>query len=217
MISAKSIDDLARVTADESWWADRQRRVVGRLTPTFAKIAAMGARAGARMIARSGRKQDEDEIDEGEVTRRIAAWLDAEALGVAEMIAAAHAEAWWRALERTARRDLLDAIVRAREEGWSVARTVEAVGDIFGPKRARRIAITETTRLMGIGAQASYRAVGITHWHWRTANDDRVDSACQALAAGGPYPIEQEFTPEHVNCRCWPAPVTVAEQEALAA
>ena len=32
------------------------------------------------------------------------------------------------------------------------------------PKRAELIAVTETTRLFGLGSQAIYQAQGYTHW-----------------------------------------------------
>jgi hypothetical protein len=73
-----------------------------------------------------------------------------------------------------------------------------------------------TTRLFGAGQQETFRQLGITGWWWRTAEDERVESACRAMSQGGPYPIEQDFVPQHIGCRCWMAPITTDEQAALA-
>ena len=77
----------------------------------------------------------------------------------------------------------------------------------FGPVRASRIAVTETTRAYSAAERIvgdEYRRLGILMEEvWNTDNDDLVCDIC------GPHDGKvrndgwYEDPPAHVNCRCW--------------
>ena len=92
-------------------------------------------------------------------------------------------------------------------DAWSldeVAAHIEGV--IFDERRARAIAITETTRA---AVQAEVATVNVLeaeyqflHFkpYWITANDDRVCDICEPR--DGKVIEGDDFPPAHVNCRC---------------
>ena len=97
-------------------------------------------------------------------------------------------------------------------EGWTLGQLTEAIGTVFGPDRAQRIAVTEVTRAY---AAAKYQvademeALGLPQRIvWETEKDDLVCEICaprDGKAEGdgwtryGPYGLEP---PAHPNCRC---------------
>lgn len=89
---------------------------------------------------------------------------------------------------------------------------VQALEPVFGPARAERIAITETTRVIVESQRAaSEQDEFITHYRYITAADERVCAQCGPLhgqviekrAAGFALPGQARmFPPLHPNCRC---------------
>jgi SPP1 gp7 family putative phage head morphogenesis protein len=79
---------------------------------------------------------------------------------------------------------------------------------LFGADRARRIAVTETTRAYAQGNIAAWKRSGvITMMEWHTANDERVCPVCAPLE-GQQFPVDGgQAPPAHVSCRCWLVPV----------
>lgn len=112
---------------------------------------------------------------------------------------------WWAQFERSTQERMRAAFQLARTNGLQPAEVAKMLEPLFGPARARSIAITEMTRLMGGGAQEQYRLTGYREWEWRTANDRRVDPRCEARD-GQTYTMDVLFEPEHPGCRCWPVP-----------
>lgn len=121
---------------------------------------------------------------------------------------------WWGALSNRMQRELRDLILEATQLEQGAEWVASRLEDRFGTARAQAIAVTETTRLMGRGAQATYKALGFAGWAWRTVEDSFVDQDCidRARASdprkgGTPYAMGMPFVPAHVNCRCWPVPI----------
>jgi len=85
-----------------------------------------------------------------------------------------------------------------------------AQNDTFGPARAGKIAITETTRIFSESTVAAASADdAVTHLRWLTANDELVCDICgplanQVIEKGERFQFEGGggFPPAHVNCRC---------------
>lgn len=77
---------------------------------------------------------------------------------------------------------------------------------IYGPERAERIAITETTRLFAQGNEMAWQSTGLVQKAiWRTVNDERVCPICEPRDG-----IEIELgdgPPAHVGCRCFEVPM----------
>ena len=197
LVADKALEDIL----DESaLWQDIGAIVQRVALPIFREIYMGGVLAGIRLARRAGYKA-EDELDEA-----IETILDPTFTARSAMFLTAYTNEWWQTLRASTRRSLLDAILEARERGDSVLDVKKKIEPLFGKERASRIAVTETTRLFGRGAQEAYRGMNVEMWDWRTAEDGRVDPDCDQMAAGSPYPMSQFFSPLHVNCRCWPVP-----------
>ena len=95
---------------------------------------------------------------------------------------------------------------------------------LFGAERARRIAVTEVTRMYAEGNLIAWKSTGyVTEKIWRTARDERVCPICGPLE-GKSVAIDAGWSadnagnivadyggllnpPAHVNCRCYLQPV----------
>lgn len=64
-----------------------------------------------------------------------------------------------------------------------------------------------TTRFFGAGSQHVYRAAKLPGWEWQTVEDRWTCPIC-AGKNDEQYPISEDFSPAHVQCRCFPKPVT---------
>lgn len=74
-----------------------------------------------------------------------------------------------------------------------------------------RLVRSEMAIAQSRGKLEQYRANGYEQYDYTTAGDDRVSDICLALAAGGPYPVNDPASPipvvsSHPNCRCSIAP-----------
>jgi predicted ABC-type ATPase len=126
---------------------------------------------------------------------------------------ATYTDRWWNQIETTTRESLRSTLRRAAAEGLTIEQVISEIEPLFGTARASRIAVSETTNLMGQGAQLTYERAGFTGWIWRTVRDSAVDAICDGLAQqsdpqfdGVPFPMTRRFERAHVNCRCWPVP-----------
>lgn len=74
--------------------------------------------------------------------------------------------------------------------------------------RARRIALTELTRLSGVAALEVYKISEVDFVRWVTEHDAKVCQACRQNAEAGPVAVRADFPsgdaapPAHPNCRC---------------
>lgn len=185
----KALDD---VLYDETFWADARSEVMKVALPVFREVFMEGAAVGA---------------DVRPVKQKAALPFDPDAANTAaDDVLAKFTNDWWAQLDRTQRDGLRKAIALSRQEGTGVEGVIEGIQGLFSERRIMGIAVTETTRLFGLGALATYRAAGMDGWEWRTVADSRVDPICIGLA-GEQYPIAYEFEPAHVSCRCFPVPV----------
>lgn len=185
----KALED---VLYDETFWADARAEVMKVALPIFREVFMEGAEVGAEVRP---------------VKQKAALPFDPDAINAsADDVLANFTNTWWAQLDRTQREGLRKAIALARQEGTGVEGVLQGVRGLFSERRIMSIAVTETTRLFGLGALATYRAAGMDGWEWRTVADSRVDPICTGLA-GEQYPIAYEFEPAHVSCRCFPVPV----------
>ena len=97
-------------------------------------------------------------------------------------------------------------------EGWTIGQLTDAIGTVFGPDRALRIAVTEVTRAY---AAAEYEVatemalLGLPMLViWETAADEHVCAICDerdGKAEGDGWSREGKYgvePPAHPNCRC---------------
>lgn len=83
---------------------------------------------------------------------------------------------------------------------------------LFGPKRAKMIAITEVTRAYAEANQMVFQQAGVKKRRWNTGNDELVCLICRPLNGkvvdiNEPFPGGIMLPPAHPNCRCWITPV----------
>ena len=127
-------------------------------------------------------------------------------------LARTYTDAWWEQFAGTTQDKLRRELQTFIRTGGGPMRDLERrLAPLFGEKRARLIAMTETTRLFALGNEAAYAASGVVHEsEWRTANDERVCEACAGLL-GERWPLGTgEVPPKHPGCRCVRAPVVNA-------
>jgi len=106
------------------------------------------------------------------------------------------------------------AIGRWIDNGEPLPSLIADLQPFFGPKRAKRIAVTEVTRAYAEGSTQAYIASGVVEMReWATANDEYVCPVCgenglsgQQRKLGEPFSGGIKNPPAHVNCRCWILP-----------
>ncbi|KKK93719.1 hypothetical protein LCGC14_2690090, partial [marine sediment metagenome] len=132
--------------------------------------------------------------------------FDFEAMVAAsDQVIQAYADEWWATFQRSTQDGLRAAILRADANGLGIQSVISDIEPLFGTARATRIAVSETTTLIGQGAQETYRRAGFGEWEWRTVRDARVDPTCDALDKKT-FPMTTAFQRAHPNCRCFPVP-----------
>lgn len=121
---------------------------------------------------------------------------------------------WLSLIEETSRKYVEEHILTWQLSGDPLSMLIKALqddsGGMFTKARAKRIAVTEVTRLHAFGNQAAWEEAGdVKQWKWMTARDELVCKKCRDGNAGGPYPLSQlsDLLPAHVNCRCWAQPI----------
>ena len=123
-------------------------------------------------------------------------------------------------IDATTQRSVQQAINRWYANGEPLSALTADLEGTFGEKRARLIAMTETTRAAAEGNRAGFRASGVVQaLKWKTANDEKVCPFCGALhgktvGVDGAfydaldYELQQrmkrrfDVPPAHPGCRC---------------
>lgn len=191
--------ELEAILSDHEFWADQKAKVLRAIEPEmqkifregmdFAKTIEVHPSIASRIVgARDFLDPDEGALDDA-----------------AGQIFRTYTDDWWSQLSHTLQNALRSAITDASQDGSGTPGVIKRITPLFGPTRAKRIGVTETTRLFGRGAQATYQASGVEKWEWHTVNDSRVCPICDALD-GKTFPISHPFNPAHVLCRCFPSP-----------
>lgn len=195
---AKAMED---VVADGDLWDEVRRTIIGVMLPSWRLLFIEGAILGAEERPRT-KAAELEPPDEPEIP------FDWDAVNTAaDDFLEGYSDRWWQQWSQTTQDSLRKAIRRARDNGLGPKSVVEDIANLFGKARAKRIAVTEMTRLMGAGAQATYQAAGVGEWMWQTVRDALVDPICDSLQ-GEVFLMTHQFEPAHVNCRCWPLPMT---------
>lgn len=194
----------AMITDPEFWTAIREH-VTKAATPVFDELYMGGMQAALRIAKHRGistKAEGPSPLD-----RKLA---ERAAIDRSRLVSE-----WWSTMEKTLVSQLNDIMDKEFEESdgaLDVGSVTDAIEGLFGESRAERIAVTETTRIMGQAAQSTYEILGAEEWEWRTAMDNLVCPECEAMKDEGPYPMDDQFEPAHVKCRCWPVPVVPEEE-----
>lgn len=116
---------------------------------------------------------------------------------------------WIRGITEVTRQKTIKAITDWIRSGSPLSVLEKALEPLFGEARARRIAVTEVTRLFSHGNQMAWEATGfVNKVRWNTAEDELVCPICKPLDGTfiGIADIDA-LPPAHVNCRCYITPV----------
>ncbi len=121
---------------------------------------------------------------------------------------------WWDSVAQTTREGFRKAVLDWQSGNLGdqgLDDLVDALEPYFGEARARRIAVTETTKIFDEGNRLARESAGVKYEQWQTARDDALCDACSELD-GQFFPLNSGPRPPlHVNCRCSRAPA--AEQD----
>lgn len=183
---------------DEQFWRDYEDALRLALAPRLLNVFMAGAYAAAQIKPRRKAQPLPSDLP--------AALTQEQLQAIAEGAVTSYVTPFLQDVTRTTRDAVGKAVVAARRDGTGVEGVFQSIRPYFDTKRADMIAITETTRLFGRGAQAVYRAQGYGGWEWRSAMDPWVDTGCQSRN-GQEYAADVDFEPLHPRCRCWPAPL----------
>lgn len=199
MIAYRDLADLQSLANNAAWWRALGDTLKAAVRPAMWEAMQRGIVAAVESI---GQK------DIVELTPEQADSINRSL----EIVLDEYLDEWWIDLGQTRAEKLRSLILDAYELGMQpswVAERMEASG-LFGDLAVDRIAITETTRLVGIGAQRTYRELGFQTWVWHTSADDRVCPVCGPLH-GESFSIDQSFAPQHPGCRCYPVAGVIPE------
>lgn len=108
---------------------------------------------------------------------------------------------------RRYREPIVKALVSGEFDGMNPTEVARKLKQRFdaGDYDWERLATTEIAMAQSDGKLAQYKAAGITHVDYLTAEDSRVSKICRSLAANGPYPVDSAPVPgrdSHPGCRC---------------
>lgn len=199
--------DLLTVPEDDNFWEEQREAFFQVVSPMLTEIFLAGAES-AMFVKPVRAKMMGDKAEAAEQFLSVS--ID-DINTAAQRAVSQFSNVWWQQLETTTREGLRAAIQSNLLTGEGVEQTLKDIQPLFGPTRARAVAVTETTRLFGEGAQATYKLAGLEQWEWQTVSDSGVDAEC-AGRQGQKYDMDTAFQPAHVNCRCFPRPVVFGDE-----
>lgn len=209
----KTAEDMLRLIDDPGFWAEMRKIVVTAALPIFQTLIMAGMEEA--MLEAFSTKAINDHLYEiGQKIKRTELMpVDQDLLTSNALITTEYlAGEWWDKLEDTTRRDLRTAISTTIREGESTDQLIKRIEPTFGKARARRIAITESTRAMTEGQLMMYDQLGVTQLRWKSVHDSKVCPVCQNLedtTRETPMTrgMESITPPAHPGCRCRLSPV----------
>ena len=190
------------------FWAEEMRRYWGDFAPLVLRILMAGAQGGAlELPAGAAFLINWDAFNQAAVD-----FLNKQGLS---FLAGINENTQIRAIK------IIDGWVKS---GSPMPVLQAQLAPLFGDERARRIAVTEVTRMYAEGNLMAWKSTGyVTEKVWRTARDDRVCLICGPLegkvvsidagwSADASGNIVADYggllnPPAHTNCRCWLQPV----------
>lgn len=185
---AKTISSL--MDRESDFWANYRKTLVKAVTPTFTRIFLAGAKAALKIPAVEKKAFVEKK---GPVVVTAVSSLPKNLPSIAKKAIKQYVNEWSHLIEDTTYEGVREAVLTSRATGGGVEAVIQAIAPLFAPERVQRIAVTETTRLFGRGAQASYEAMGLQEWGWSTVNDPWVcfPPGTMVMVNDQEMPIEQ--------------------------
>lgn len=197
-----------RLLLDADFWDSYERELVEVTRPLFESIFFAGMRAAIRLpeVRPLVTGAVPDELTTKAVSEAVRNAL-ANLVVTGRSVVESMMTTWASGIASTTKDNLLSALTRAREQSLGSPYVYDRIKADFDPARARRIAVTETTRFFGAGSVAVYRAAELPAWEWQTVEDGLVCPICSDLS-GTQFRVASDFGPAHPSCRCFPKPVT---------
>lgn len=116
---------------------------------------------------------------------------------------------WISGITDVTRTQVMSAITNWIRSGSPLSVLESILTPLFGEARARRIAVTEVTRLFAEGNRLAWESTGfVNQMRWNTAEDEKVCKICGELDGTmiGIGDVDA-IPPAHPNCRCYLTPV----------
>lgn len=189
----RPFDDLLD---DRTFWTEFETGLIRDIVPMFLEIFVAGAIAGTKVREKAFPSDLPEPLSYEELAE------------LAEQAILDYVPEFTKNISATTYSQVRESVLKARESGGGVEQVLRDISPLFSRGRAETIAITETTRLFGVGAQASYRLQGFNGWQWHSVNDPWVDPVCAGLN-DEKFPMDELFSPAHPRCRCFPSPVHI--------
>lgn len=194
-----TLDSFDLLLEDREFWTEFEVALVRDLVPRFTEIFVAGAAAGSALASKA--KAFPASLPEP---------LDPQAvIDAAEEAIRDYVPEFTKNISATTYNEIRTAVLSARSENTGVEGVIRDLRGIFSSGRAEMIGVTETTRLFGLGAQASYRIQGFNGWQWHSVNDPWVDPVCAGLN-DQKFPMSTPFSPAHPRCLLPGTPVQSA-------
>lgn len=190
------------------FWAFEYEEARKALEAIFLRTLEAGVTAGVEMLASFGIAVSWELVNEA-----VVAYGKQNAAIFAEHLAQSIAD------------ELAIALPAWVESGAGLPALMKQLSPLYGQDRAKKIAVTEVTRLFAIGNIDAWSQSGVVKGKkWMVVGDKRTCSICEQIAAKTPIvPLQSDgfehrdqngdvmqtyfSPPAHVNCRCAVRPV----------
>lgn len=190
--------------SDPEFWRDLRGAILPAISRLFRQAFIEGAEQGAMTRPARDVESGTRQLEPGAET---VLPFDIEAINTAaDDVIASYSDDWWNQFSQSTQRSMRRIFQRANALGLTNAEVARELEPLFGAVRAQRIAVSELTNLLGMGAQETYRQAGYGQWEWRTVRDSKVDPVCRRLDKQR-FPMSRRFERAHVGCRCFPVAV----------
>ena len=181
-----------------SFWEEEERLLWEYLSQEFVGIIIHGTQGGLSLLGANASLVNQQMINSALIE-----------------YARLYRNEWLHLINETTRKTVGDIITNWLQTGDPLKELVKMLSNpelgLFSKARAKRIAVTETTRLHAMGNEMVWKESGtVDQFNWMTAEDELVCTAfCVPGSKGSPYPLNRlhELIPAHVNCRCWGQPI----------
>jgi len=171
----------------ESYWNNGGKKLRAAVTPVFEEIYVAQATRfynDARIV-----------VDWMTTNQRAVDW------------AGQHAGELIKQWGKTNRDTLIDYIQKYYQNDWTRQDLIDRLSPLFGERRARTIAITETTNAAVQSERECVRDLQSKGFEfketWRVSENEADRSHCDCESKDGKPCSEVGYPPEHINCECY--------------
>jgi hypothetical protein len=204
------------IAKDEAYWAAYERKVTASVAPMFTDIYLAGASAALRTPMVKDLLSERGKLAPAKPTKpKRSIPTEAELRRAGATAVRREMAEWAGGIAQTTREALIKTLSDAKKLGHGSRWVWTQMNPFFSASRAKKIAVTETTRFFAAGAMEMYKRLGLEFWVWETVEDGSVCAECTSLASESldfPFAVgEHSPPPRHTLCRCFPRPASREE------